>query len=348
MDSFLQGADVATQQWMLLTYAQFVRDGNAGRGHVVRLGSVQAAIGAVGKIFSLEHPDRVNPCHAVGQHERYFPALAELMRGYERDDPKAQPKLAVPVAVTKHVLAEAKTTTSKHRNKIQAVADLITIAFYFLLRVGEYTYKPGETQTVPFHVGHITFRTADSMAIPQDANLATLHTAVEATMRITNQKSGIKGQCIHVEALRNDPTNCPIRALARRVHHILSKGGSLDSPIYEYYNQRNVPSKVGSALINTTVKDAAMDIGLDKHGYTRADVSSHSLRAGGAMAMHLNGISATTIQMTGRWSANSNTFLTYIHEQISAFAAGVSERMSNSIQFRHIAGPTVQMSAATA
>ena len=61
------------------------------------------------------------------------------------------------------------------------------------------------------------------------------------------------------------------------------------------------------------------------------------------MAMHLNGIDPNTIQKIGRWK--SNTFLMYIHEQISAFATGVSEKMSNAIPFRHIAGPTVSAHA---
>ena len=229
---------------------------------------------------------------------------------------------------------------------MQAVADLIVIAFYFLLRVGEYTHQAKGRLTVPFHIGDITFRDASGAAIPQAAPLSTLYTAVEATMRITNQKSGIKGACIHVEALQSDPTNCPIKALARRTHHILSNGGTLRSPIYKYYNQRNRPNNVLGSHINNTVKEAAMTMGLDKHGYSKTDISSHSLRAGGAMAMHLNGIDTRIIKLQGRWS--SDTFMTYIHEQISAFAAGVSEKMSRSIDFRHIAGPNVQVMATAA
>ena len=61
------------------------------------------------------------------------------------------------------------------------------------------------------------------------------------------------------------------------------------------------------------------------------------------MAMHLNGIDTTTIQKIGRWK--STTFLMYIPEQISAFATGVSIKMSNSIPFRHIAGPAVLATA---
>ena len=91
--------------------------------------------------------------------------------------------------------------------------------------------------------------------------------------------------------------------------------------------------------ISAAVKHAAGAVGLYNLGYSQDDVSSHSLRAGGAMAMHLNGVDTITIRKIRRWK--SDTFLMYIHEQISAFAAGVPIKMSQAIPFRHIAGPTI-------
>jgi hypothetical protein len=74
-------------------------------------------------------------------------------------------------------------------------------------------------------------------------------------------------------------------------------------------------------------------------GFTAAFVSSHSLRAGGAMAMKLNGEDRDTIHKQGRWS--SDTFLMYIHEQIAAFSTGISKRMSRHIPFINLKGPTL-------
>jgi len=56
------------------------------------------------------------------------------------------------------------------------------------------------------------------------------------------------------------------------------------------------------------------------------------------MAMHLNKIDRDTIRKMGRWS--SDTFLMYIHEQISAFSLGVSKKMSTEIGWHNIEGPT--------
>jgi hypothetical protein len=59
--------------------------------------------------------------------------------------------------------------------------------------------------------------------------------------------------------------------------------------------------------------------------------------------MHLNHVDRDTIRKQGRWS--SDTFLMYIHEQISAFSAGLSAQMSKSVGWFNIAGPRLMAPA---
>jgi len=80
--------------------------------------------------------------------------------------------------------------------------------------------------------------------------------------------------------------------------------------------------------MNTAVKQGVKNLGLQQFGLHPDHVGSHSLRAGGAMAMHLAGVDHNTIKKMGRWS--SDTWLMYIHEQIAALTAGVSKRMTQS------------------
>ena len=107
-------------------------------------------------------------------------------------------------------------------------------------------------------------------------------------------------------------------------------------PLGMYFNQ---PGSKGlqpmASAINTAIKHAVLDLGLDKKGLTPNLVSSHSLRAGGAMAIHLNQTSPITIQKMGQWS--STTWLDYIHVQLSCFGKGVSKKMSNANTFRNVA-----------
>ena len=64
-------------------------------------------------------------------------------------------------------------------------------------------------------------------------------------------------------------------------------------------------------------------------------LGSHSLRAGGAMALKLQNYADTTIQKLGRWS--STTWLQYIHTQIAHLAKGVASNMSVDLPFYNIA-----------
>lgn len=259
-----------------------------------------------------------------------------MIQGYKRSDPRSQPQLAVPVGVPEHLLSLA---FNQNNPQFSAVADLANIAFYFLLRAGEYTRPRNKKQlTVPFRVMDVTFRDASGRLIPNTAPLVTLLTATEATIRIPDQKNGMKGQCVH-QKCTHTPFS-PIHSLARRVNHILTNDGTQETEIFNYHTPFHLTwRQVKADEITKAIKRAAGAIGLYQLGYTPDDVSSHSLRAGGAMAMHLNGVDAITIRKMGRWK--SDTFLMYIHEQISAFAEGVSLKMSNHIPFRHIAGPTV-------
>jgi integrase len=110
-------------------------------------------------------------------------------------------------------------------------------------------------------------------------------------------------------------------------------GNNTSLPISAYYTNGTC-HHVYSSHINHAVKHAAAQVGLPAKGYNLKDVSSHSLRAGGAMALKLHGCDRDTIKKLGRWS--SDTFLTYIHEQISAFTTGLSTLMATPISFHNM------------
>jgi hypothetical protein len=92
----------------------------------------------------------------------------------------------------------------------------------------------------------------------------------------------------------------------------------------------------------TTVSDRNIGIavwwgatydGLTTKGYTLTRISSHSLRAGGAMAMKLSGASDSTIMWVGQWT--SLMYLTYIHMRIGALTSGLAWCMSSAFTFQN-------------
>ena len=68
-------------------------------------------------------------------------------------------------------------------------------------------------------------------------------------------------------------------------------------------------------------------------------LNTHSLRAGGAMALHRNGYTDHDIMKMGRW--RSNNVLKYICEHIEKFTAGMSTAMSKRFHFDSVHGCTL-------
>ena len=218
----------------------------------------------------------------------------------------------------------------------QAVADLSIIAFYYLLRVGEYTRHrvKDKRRTKQFRVKDIALWCNDQLLDPNLPENFLITHCLAATLSISNQKNGRRAQTIHQEAIHL--IHCPVRAVIRRVKHILANTNNQDTIIGTYFTPTDPQGKsVTAAKMNKAVKYAVKALDLNKNGLLPEHVGSHSLRAGGAMAMHLNKVDHNTIKKMGRWS--SDTFLMYIHEQIAAFSSGISTQMSKPIVFQNIA-----------
>ena len=253
--------------------------------------------------------------------------FSDLFQQYGDADPPPRPQLALPVATVRWVPDQA----GLHPNQpwLQAVADLITLAFFFLLRVGEYTTQDRETRTVPLRKADIRLWVGDTplsaAALPLERQAATA-----VTISLVNQKNGHKDAIVHHTA-STDPTFCPVRAAARRLDHL--HAFPPDTPICTYLTSAGTPSRVRSRHIITAIRLAVK--GTNVQGYPEDRVGSHSLRASGAMALKLNGYDDVMIMKLGRWT--SNTYLRYIHSQIGALTANVASAMGRALHFRNVA-----------
>ncbi len=162
------------------------------------------------------------------------------------------------------------------------------------------------------------------------AGFNTLLGTDSATICIANTKNGTKGAVVHHKAF-GGPL-CPVAALTRRVENI---GPGLDKwAINKVYHANGRTTTVTDRDIGTMVCWGATCNGLLAKGYTLNRISSHSLRASGAMAMKLSGASDSTIMRVGRWT--SLIYLTYIHTQIGTLTAGVAWRMSTAFTFQNV------------
>ena len=186
-------------------------------------------------------------------------------------------------------------------------------------------------RTKQFSVGNVGFF-KDGKVLSRTSPLSVLLTADAATLKISNQKNGRMGQTIHQRAIDTDV--CPIKALAHRVHHILSNGGTTDSLICAVHMNNKI-KHVTSKHIIEMLRLAAKSLELDKQAIDPDLIGAHSLRSGGAMALKLHGYDDTTIRKMGRWT--SDTFLQYIHNQIAHLSEDISKKMSMALPFLNIA-----------
>jgi hypothetical protein len=267
----------------------------------------------------------------VNSQGKYYKKIGQLIEGYRRNDPPPKFQLAVPLSVPAFMHLYARTGTVKQK----AVGDMALIAFYYLLRVGEYTHTPSTNKklTQAFRIQDVTLwdnTTILDHSLPLEALLIR---CTAATLRISNQKNGKRNQAIHHEATHAE--TCPAKALIRRIKHITAHTSNPNTIISTYFESPTKSGKVMRATeINSALKAAVLRLDMKKHGFEAAQISSHSLRAGGAMALHLNKVPTHTIRKMGRWS--SDTFLDYIHEQIAVFSAGLSTAMGNTIFYHNI------------
>ncbi|KAG7368937.1 hypothetical protein IV203_031680 [Nitzschia inconspicua] len=229
------------------------------------------------------------------------------LRNYRRHDPPPKRKLALPHIAIKYL----NVTRADNNPRYQAIHDLCTIAWFYLLHVGEYTQttQTARRRTIQFRLEDVTLWNHTQVLHSTLPLQTLLSQCTEATLRISNQKNGRRNQVIHQEATRD--VTCPIAAIIRRVHHIRQHTSNPTTMLGTYFTgHKHIAKQVTVTDITTALKNTVQVLVLSRYNITPADISSHSLRAGGAMALHLGGVQVHTIKILGRWS--SDTFLLYI------------------------------------
>jgi hypothetical protein len=302
-----------------------VREGKYGLGNQVKVQSVEWALRHVAQRLVLDgHPDprRASP----GQHSLDLP-IAWLIKKFRDEDPPAQPKLAIPISTITALSKNYRMTPH-----LDAVTDLVIIAFFYLLRVGEYTspHRARTKRTIPLRDCNIRLWYKGKV-IPHSAGRKALLQADSATICIAHTKNGTKGAVVHHDAIGG--TICPVAAMARREENI-QQAKAKNCQLNAVFSEAGTRSQVSDRDIGIAVRWGATCDCLLTRGYTLDRISSHSLRAGGAMAMKLSGASDSTIMRVGRWS--SLTYLTYIHSQIGALTAGLSKLMATQVRFQNV------------
>ncbi len=160
------GLHATTDQ--LLTFAVAMREGKYGLESQVKVQLVKRALRHVFQRLVLDGgPD---PRQASAAQQELNLPISQLLERFWDDDPKAEPKLAIPVST----ITEIATNYCWDPHN-EAVVDLIIIAFFYLLRVREYTSpsKPREKQTIALQDCDVRLW-RDGTLVPHSAGLKAL------------------------------------------------------------------------------------------------------------------------------------------------------------------------------
>ena len=253
------------------------------------------------------------------------PDIARYLRSCRDSDPAPKPQQALPAKTVRLIQESYGSSADPHQ---EVTGNLIVLAFFFLLRVGEYTpTSPGPNRpprrTVPLRKGDVTLYRNGTVLSPE-APLEALKEATGVRLNIENQKNGQKGATLYHTA--TGEAFCPVVAAAILLYRI--RGLPADTPLGTHSSGNGRVQRVTAQEIRQAIRHAARYDRLETQGYDLARIGSHSLRSGGAMALKLAGYDEATIKKLGRWS--SDTYLVYIQSQIANLTSGLARAMART------------------
>ena len=228
-----------------------------------------------------------------------------MLACWKKEDPPANRVKPIPIQVIRRITAIAMQLPAD-AHVLRAVADMIIIAFFFLLRPGEYT--DSQSDTTPFTYANVQLFTGPLRLDLQSSTPAQLMAASSAALTFTTQKNGVENEVIKL-GRSGDPFLCPTLALARRILHMRAVNAPGHAPLGRVFTPTGV-QKVTPTLITKTLRDAVRFLGADL-GFLPSEVSARSLRAAGATALLVANVDPDVIRLLGRW--RSDEMLRYLH-----------------------------------
>jgi hypothetical protein len=313
MDPDLQ--DIQNPIALFQVYLQRYRVGTiAPSGRPVRSRTVEDSLRAIGQTFAaLGAPDP-----RLDQHGSIDFRIQRQLRGYSRADPPPNRVKPIPVQILRHVAALASAPSATFGN--QAIADMIILAFFFLLRPGEYTGTPSDT--TPFTLQDVQLWIGQQRFLATTIPIADLSRVTFVSLTFTTQKNGVRGEVIGLGRSGN-PVLCPVIALTRRVAHLRTFHAPTTTPLASYYASPAL-TYIRPADITSALRCSTAIIG-PSVGYLPSDISARSLRAAGAMALLCAHVDSDVIRLLGRW--RSDEMLHYLHVQAEPVMRDFSRRM---------------------
>ena len=232
--------------------------------------------------------------------------ITRLLSAWKRADGGAKRRRPLPMALLQAAGRMAARADASLASK--AMARLMWLGFFFLLRPGEYLAKA--TAQFPFRLNQIFFRVGSTEfradVIPLHLLRENVTSLTFAGMQFDLQKNGVPDEKIGLGA--SEQATNPVRILAAIVLELRShRETTSNTPIYTYYDKYGVARKVSDRMMTNFLRAIALSVPTDKPPTIGA------LRCTGATALLEGGVPTDLIKLLGRW--RSDEVFRYLHTQ---------------------------------
>ena len=139
--------------------------------------------------------------------------LTSLYRSWANSDAPPSRVKPLPPALLTQVVTLAH---QEHTPTALAAAEVLTLGFFFLLRLGEYLGHPNDVTDSLFRLRDVTFWVGARALDHAQCPVADLQSATFATLTFTRQKNGVRNETIG-HGRSGHPTICPVLCLVARV-----------------------------------------------------------------------------------------------------------------------------------
>ena len=238
--------------------------------------------------------------------------ITQQLRAWSKlDDPPKRVRPA-PVTLVLHILHMAYAHGAPSPAEC-AIADMACLAFFYLLRPGEYTGTTNDDAAFTLNDIHLYIGTR-RLAL-DTSPIADLEASTSVGLYFTTQKNQRRGDCI-AHGRSGHPLCCPVLCAIRRVlahrDHFTTQQTPFNSAIFfaSYYH-RGRRMRVRADDITARLRRAASTC-FHATGIPPNAISARSLRAGGAMALLCGGADKLALQLLGRWHSESH--IQYLHQ----------------------------------
>jgi hypothetical protein len=238
------------------------------------------------------------------------PRLTRILNSFRKEDSVPSQVLPIPVQVLQRAAAIA---LLQNTALSLGAADLIWLAFFFLLRPGEYTIT-GKSPN-PFTLADVRLWHHDTPLDPLTASPDSLLSATFVILIFTDQKNAVRGETVG-HGRSGDPQACPILAVVRRILHLRSFNAQPNTPLCAL---NATGGSISAKSITALLRQGSLAFSVCNN-VTLPTLHQKALRATGASALLAQGANYKTIKLLGRWKSDAAMRYLHLQSQMSALA----------------------------